>query len=76
MSRGKVKDHIIYDLQYVSYKLIFDLNSNLLSSNIKGLKNEQYMDFRQNIKIDQPQIPNIFPKSQIPNNLTPKSQNV
>ena len=46
--------------------------SNLLSSNIKGLINEQYMDFRQNIKIYQPQIPNIFPKSQII--LPPKSQ--
>ena len=30
------------------------------------------MDFRQNIKIYQPQIPNIFPKSQII--LPPKSQ--
>ena len=57
-------------------------------SNIKGLINEQYMDFRQNIKIYQPQIPKsqIFspnpksqiilpPKSQIPNFLTPQIPN-
>ena len=49
-------------------KLYVIFNSNLLSSNIKGLINEQYMDFRQNIKIYQPQ-------PQIPNNFTPQIPN-
>ena len=59
----------------MSYNLILKLccdlylifNSNLLSSNIKGLINEQYMDFRQNIKLCQPQIPNPKYFPQIPN---------
>ena len=42
-------------------------NSNLLSSTIKGLLNEQYMDFRQNINIYPPQIPNPKYFPQIPN---------
>ena len=50
-------------------------NSNLLSSNIKGLINEQYMDFRENIKIYQPQIPNPKYFPQIPNNFTPEIPN-
>ena len=53
----------------MSYNLwpIFDFDSNLLSSNIKGHINEQNMDFRQNIKIYQPQIPNPKYFPQIPN---------
>ena len=54
-----------YNLKFIcDLYLIF--NSNLLSSNIKGLINEQYMDFRQNIKIYQPQIPNPKYFPQIP----------
>ena len=56
----ELQSHVICDLY-----LIF--NSNLLSSNIKGHINEQYMDFRQNIKIYQPQIPNPKYFPQIPN---------
>ena len=59
---------IIHELQsQVVCDLYVIFNSNLMSSNIKGLINEQYMDFRQNTKIYQPQIPNpkYFPK--IPN---------
>ena len=29
ISRGKVKDHIIFDLQYVSYKLVSFMSYNL-----------------------------------------------
>ena len=59
---------IIHELQsQVICDLYLIFNSNLLSSNIKGLINEQYMDFRQNIKLYQPQIPNPKYFPQIPN---------
>ena len=62
--------HKLYS-QVIQSQVICDLylifNSNWLSSNIKGLINELYMDFRQNIKIYQPQIPNPKYFPQIPN---------
>ena len=59
---------MIHELQsQVICDLYVIFNSNLLSSYIKSLINEQYMDFRQNIKIYQPQIPNPKYFPQIPN---------
>ena len=70
---------ISYIIDELQSQVICDIylifNSNLLSSNIKVLINEQYMDFRQNIKIYQPQIPNLKYFPQIPDNFTPQIPN-
>ena len=58
---------IIHELQSKLCDLYLIFDSNLLSSNIKCLINEQYMDLRLNIKIYQPQIPNPKYFPQIPN---------